>query len=176
MVSVDWLRHQQPASRPQHRSPTEYTYPMRLRAALATVTAVLLLTISCAASACSASCAAMALGSGCSGSASHASASGERSGHQMSGMSHRGMPGPNDMADLPMVTLSSSSCIQHVCELAPTLLRSDYGGVQLLVATQPMSLSTQAMLTPEIESQIEAVGTPPLRSRLVVALQTTLRI
>ncbi len=150
---------------------------MRLRAALATLTAVLLLTISCAASACSASCAAMALGSGCShGSASHESASSEHSGHQMSGMSHREMTGPNDMAVLPMVTLSSSSCIQHVCELAPTLLRSDYGGAQLLAATQPMFLSTQAFFTPEMEPQIEAVGTPPLRSRLVVALQTTLRI
>jgi len=83
-------------------------------------------------------------------------------------MSHREMTGPNDMADLPMVMLSSSGCIQHVCELAPTLLRSDYGGAQLLLATQPMFLSTQAFFMPEMEPQIEAVGTPPLRSRLVV--------
>lgn len=149
---------------------------MRLRAALATLTAVLLLTISCAASACAASCAAMALGSGCSGSASHTNASVELSGHQMYGMSHRVMTGPKGIANLAMVMPSSSSCIQHVCELTPTLLRSDYGGVQLLVAIQPMSLSTQAIFTPETEPQIEAVGTPPLRSRLVVALQTTLRI
>ncbi len=149
---------------------------MRLRAALATLTAFILLTISCAASACSVSCAAMALGSRCSGSASHASASGERSGHQMSGMSHRDMTGPIDMADLPMVTLSSGSCIQHFCELAPTLLRNDYGGAQLLIAAQPMFPSTQAFFAPEMEPQTEAVGTPPLRSRLVVALQTTLRI
>ena len=150
---------------------------MRLRAALATLTAVLLLTISCAASACSASCAAMALGSGCPhGSASHASVSGGHSGHQMSDMSHREMTGPNDMADLAIVMLSSSLCTQHVCELAPTLLRSDYGGAQLLEAIQPMFPSSHAFFAPEMEPQIEAVGHPPLRSRLVVALQTTLRI
>ena len=154
--------------------PTEYTHPMRLRAALATLTAVLLLTISCAASACSASCDAMAVGGGCSHSQS--AASGERAGHPMSGMSHREMTGPDDMADLAMVMLSSSSCTHHVCELAPTLLRSDDGDAQLLVAIQPASLSTQSISVPEMESQIEAVGTPPLRSRLVAALQTTLRI
>lgn len=150
---------------------------MRLRAALATLTAVLLLTISCAASACSASCAAMALGSGCShGSHSQTAARSKHTGHSMAGMSHGDMAGSYNMAELPMVMLPNAGCIQHVCELAPTLLRSDYGGVQLLVAIQPMSLSTQAIFTPETEPQIEAVGTPPLRSRLVVALQTTLRI
>ena len=175
MVPGDWPLYQH--LRDGNAISTEYTPPMRLRSALATLTAILLLTISCAASVCSVSCGAMAVGGGCShGSHSQAAASGMLPGHPMSGMSHREMAGPNDMADLTMVMPSSSSCAQHVCELAPTLLRSDSGGAQLLVAIQPASLSAQAILAPEMESQIEIAGTPPLRSHLVVALQTTLRI
>jgi hypothetical protein len=94
----------------------------------------------------------------------------------MSGMSHQEMTGPNDMADLPMVMLSSSSCIERVCELAPALLRSHYVEAQVLVEATPAPILPKAILTPEMESQREAVATPPLRPPFVVALQTTIRI
>ncbi len=140
---------------------------MRFRSILASLVAVLLLSISCVANACETSCDLKALGSGCHhvSSASAAPA--------MAGMHDCGMDKSHHSAQVQ----ANGQCKHSVCEQQPQTVASDrtmhnvrsLATLQALVTVLVFPVST-------LNVGIEPANTAPPRAPLLIALQTTLRV
>lgn len=140
---------------------------MRLKTIMATLLAVLLLTGSSMASACAVSCDLEALGSHCQASSMKASMA-------AGGMTHCGMA----VAKNPAVSLANRDACTHVCEQQPQTVRNDQG----MAAVQVVSLQHAVILAVLVYpagrkvSLLRHAETPPLRTALLVSLQSNLRI
>jgi hypothetical protein len=141
---------------------------MRMRGVVATLMAFVLLSVTCVASACEMSCNLKMAGSGCEHTASRHSLS-SQSVHNMS---------PDNMAATPKAdSVQSTSCDRAVCEHHPQALANEKNSsaTQVLSLQQIFLLATFA--SPPLEQSVSRVSeTPPLRSDLLVFLQTTLRV
>lgn len=140
---------------------------MRFRSILAGLVLVLLLSISCVASACEISCDSKALGSGCHhvSSASAAPA--------VAGMTDCGMGKSHHFAQVH----ANDQCKHAVCEQQPQTVESD----QTVLHTRSIT-TLQALVTIFVSSVstlhvwIEPANTASSRVPLLVALQMTLRV
>ena len=139
---------------------------MRLRGILATLLAVLLLSVTAGASACEMSCGLKMAMSGCGHTAS---------GYSLSSHSMQNMSRGNEAAAAK--AHSTTSCAHIVCEHPPQALVNEQrsGAVQMLSLLQVVVLATLA-LPAHAHAFVHASETPPLRSSLLVFLQNTLRV
>jgi len=132
---------------------------MRFRSMVAGLVAVLLLSISCVASACEASCYQEAADTGCHGQSPAVSAP------AMTGMHDGGM------------NLRSETCAHRVCEQQPQVVESEqaatnFGSLATLHAFIAVLVSAESL-----ESiRIAPSDTSPPRVPFLIALQTTLRV
>ncbi len=140
---------------------------MRLRAILASLVAVLLLSISCVASSCETSCDLKALGYGCHNASPASAAS------PMAGMHDSGMDNDYHSAQVQ----ANHQCKHAVCVQQPQTVASDLtvlhakslATLRALVAVLVFPLST-------LDVRIEPANSAPPRVPLLVAFQTTLRV
>ena len=152
---------------------------MRLRSTLATLTALLMLTISCVASSCEATCAARTLGGGCHHAASSASKSETQASQSMPGMSDCGMTAKDaTLKGSPELLLSNSACSHQVCEQPPTIVLNENRLSAQRIATHHAVILAYAFFAsePETVTDLRTPETPPLRTTLLVSLQSTLRV
>lgn len=140
---------------------------MRLKTILATLLAVLLLTGSSMASACAVSCDLEAFGSHCHASSTKTSVAAQ-------GMTDCGMV----MGKNPAVSRADSNACTHVCEQQPQAARNDHGIAALRGVSLQQALVLAVLVYPPARegSLLRHPETPPLRSPLLVALQSNLRI
>lgn len=150
---------------------------MRLRSILATLTALLLLTISCVASACETTCAVQALGGGCHHAMAFASKNSRHPESSMAGMSNCGMIAKDGTARVaPGVLLANGACNQQVCEQPPTILPNKDGVTAQLITIQHVVILAHILFVPETVSVFRTPEAPPLRAPLLISLQSILRV
>lgn len=149
---------------------------MRLSATLATLTAVLLLSISCVASVCQTSCVLKTLETACDYTATTASSPHQKTTSHMPGMDDCGMASTDHAVKVPSVIVQSNTACNHmVCE-QPVLANNEYGISAQLILPQYAAIPTLTLPMSELFSIVKNTETPPHRAPLLVSLQTTLRI
>jgi len=138
---------------------------MQWRATLATLIAVLLLSVSCSASACEISCDLMARGSGCHHAAGATTVAAM---HHCDEMTKQGS---GSIAPV-------QPCMHAVCKTLPPAVASDRVGIapERLAAPLAILVSMLAVAPPHGSLAAPMAGAPPLRAPLLVSLQTTLRV
>lgn len=151
---------------------------MRLRATLATLTAVLLLSISCVASVCETSCVLKVLETDCHYAATTTvSTSLQKGTPQMTGMDDCGMASADHSVKPPSATVQSNGTCSHmVCAQPPVLANNEYSTSAQLISTQYAAIPTLTLPVSELFSIFENTEAPPHRAPSLVSLQTTLRI
>ena len=150
---------------------------MRLRSTLATLTALLLLTISCVASACETTCAVKALGGGCHHSRAFDSKNSRQSESSMAGMPNCDMAARDAASKVsPAVVLANGACSHQVCEQPPTALSNEDGVAAQLAAMQHIVILAQILFVPDTVSVFRTLEAPPLRVPMLVSLQSILRV
>ena len=154
----------------------EYTHAMRLKSTLATLTALLLLAISCVASACEATCDLQAVGRGCH-HASPSASSETKPNQQMAGISHCGMAVDNAASKVASGILqANTSCSHQVCAQSPTIMTHEDELAAQLVQSQSVIIPARTLPAPLITSIFRTAETPPLRAPLLISLQTIIRV
>jgi hypothetical protein len=152
---------------------------MRYRSTFAMLTVLLLLTISCVASACETTCAANALGGQCHHAISPAAKSEMKSNPSMSGMSDCDATS-KDIASKTSskLLLTNPVCSHQVCEQSPTIVPNEIGlSAKRITANQTVFLAYFLFRSePERIANFRTIETQPLRTSLLVFFQSTLRI
>ena len=130
--------------------------------------AVLLLSLSCAASACSVSCDLIGM------SQTHVS---QTAHSMMAGMSHCSMAqhtaGLDKSGEATRASLNVVSCTHHECGTQPIILNSKTDSLTWLYDAATL---TVIYMPADTGSQSRASETPPLRTSSLTSLQTILRV
>lgn len=140
---------------------------MRPKTILTMLLAVLLLTGSSMASACAAACDLHAFSSHCHTPRTKASMAAR-------GMTDCGMvKGEN-----PAVSMANRNACTHVCEQQPQAVRNDHGMAAVQVISLQHAVILAVLVYPPLRkvSLLRHAETPPLRTGLLVSLQSNLRI
>jgi hypothetical protein len=151
---------------------------MKLRAALASLLAIILLSFCCAASACPLRCDLENAGHPCHGG-SEAGSHHERSGTQrFKGVQHCAMTEASPSVHAPLLLCQSNEPCQHqLCSDQPVQLMDQTEAAARLIPIQPAGTMFVEMRQPALALQSLSVDTPPQRTTSAVPLQTiTLRI
>jgi hypothetical protein len=137
---------------------------MQWRATLAIWIAVLLLSVSCSASACELSCDLMARGSGCH----HAAGATEVAATHCGELAK---PGSDSITTL-------HRCKHVVCKTLPPAIAGDRieGAPERIDAQQAVTAALVVVVPLHVSSAEHFAEAPPLRAPLLVCLQTTLRV
>lgn len=141
---------------------------MRPKAIVATVIAVLMLSLSCAASACEMSCDLKVLGPACHHGGLSVAAAAPHSGMRGCGMNSAAMTHIFGVAQ-------KSRCTHSVCE-QPQAASMEADVMPLASVQQMVILSVLAFPAPVHSFGVESAETPPLRAPLLVCLQTIIRV
>lgn len=140
---------------------------MRLRPTLASLVAVLLLSIPCMANACGTSCDLSALGICCH------HASNESGAPAMAGMHDCGM----DMSRQSVQVHADDNCKHFVCEQQPQTVANDQAVLHARsLATVQAVLTVLVFHVSTLNVRIEPASSAPLRVPLLITLQMTLRV
>lgn len=145
---------------------------MRFRQVLATLIAALLLSVTCAASACEMSCELKISGPGCHNMTTKAA---EAQG-KMDAMPHCGMK--TSVKSSSFHCANAGACSHSVCKQQPQLLEGDRQSavLQALSFQHILIVSLLAYPTsPEI-ARVRLFESPPSRTPLLASLQTILRV
>jgi hypothetical protein len=147
---------------------------MRLRAALASLLAFILLSFCCAASACQLRCDLENAGHPCHGG-SQAGSHHERSGtQQMDGVQHCAMTEASPSVHAPSLLCQSNEPCQHqLCGDLPAQLMDQSETAARLIPIQPAGTMLVEVRQPKDALQSLSVDTPPQRTTSAVSLQTT---
>ncbi len=139
---------------------------MRSRTVLAALLAVVLLTMSSAASVCEITCSLRAAGSRCDHSPSIHSPS-----HHPDGMTDCGM------TSMARLDVNANSCLHSVCEQQAQALVSEKNTGEVRLLSFPQTVISATLTLQPIEWSFACVSeTPPVRSSFLVILQTTIRV
>jgi hypothetical protein len=148
---------------------------MRLRATLATLTAVLLLSIPCVASVCETSCVLKVLEADCHYPAT--AASHKKATPQKTGMDDCGMASTDHTVKAPSASVRSNSACNHmVCPQPSVLANNEYSTSVQLISAQYATIPNLTLPVSDWGSIFENTEAPPHRAPSLVSLQTTLRI
>jgi hypothetical protein len=147
---------------------------MKLRAALASLLAIILLSFCCAASACQLRCDLENAGHPCHGG-SQAGTHHERSGtQQMDGVQHCAMTEASPSVHAPLLLCQSNEPCQHqLCGDLPAQLMDQSETAARLIPIQPAGTMLVEVRQPADAHQSLSVDTPPQRTTSAVSLQTT---
>jgi hypothetical protein len=147
---------------------------MKLRAALASLLAIILLSFCCAASACQLRCDLENAGHPCHGG-SQAVTHHERSGaHQLDGVQHCAMTEASPSVHAPLLLCQSNEPCQHqLCGDLPAQLMDQSETAARLIPIQPAGTMLVEVRQPEDARQSLSFDTPPQRTTSAVSLQTT---
>lgn len=148
---------------------------MRLRTILASLMAVVLLSLSCAASACAVNCDAMGISHTCSHTP-RANAQADSSHSSMSGMQHCSMKMQRDSQETVHLKLQTAACSHHVCAEQPVILTDETGAAAHPIQLNQTATPLSSVITADLIETSRISETPPLRSPSLIALQSTLRI
>ncbi len=153
---------------------------MGFRATLATL--ILLLSVSCVASACEASCDLKVLGAGCHHAGATASGGNHLLEHAQAGMSRMhdcGMNVAESPAKSPACSMVDASPCEHsVCEQQPQALARDKKAGETGQSTIQLAAIIVALAfpMPEQVSRRQASKPPLFRAPLLISLQTLIRV
>ncbi len=150
------------------------TICMRFRATLASLLAVILLSLSPLSSACQIHCDRASAGASCHSTVAHSS---HQSSNSMSAMAGMGKSQVDEaIPGFPVVSGAAQSCSHHICAQQTVLLKSD------AQAFTSLDLSHQVPLLYSIPQEYAAPsgivpvrGPPPIQRASPVSLHTTLR-
>jgi hypothetical protein len=147
---------------------------MKLRAALASLLAFILLSFCCAASACQLRCDLENAGHPCHGG-SEAGNHHERSGtQQLEGVQHCAMTEASPSVHAPLLLCQSNEPCQHqLCSDQPAQVMDQSETAARLIPIQPAGAMLAEARQPGHARQSLSVDTPPQRTTSAVSLQTT---
>jgi hypothetical protein len=147
---------------------------MKLRAALASLLAFILLSFCSAASACQLRCDMENAGHPCHGGSNSASHR-ERSGtQQMDGVQHCVMTEASPSVHAPLLLCQSNEPCQHqLCNDLPAQLMDQGETAARLIPIQPAMTTLVEVRQPAHALQSSSFATPPQRTTSAVSLQTT---
>jgi hypothetical protein len=150
------------------------TIYMRFRATLASLLAVILLSLSPLSSACQIHCDRASQGASCHSTAAHSSPQSSNSMPAMPGMGESQVAEANP--GFPVVSGAAQSCFHHVCAQQPVLLKSAPQAFTSLDLSHQVPLLYSLPQAYAVPSGIVPVrGPPPIQRASPVSLHTTLR-